>query len=240
MDNSKEVTCVEWFFGYGGNHLGLKRIIPNMRTIAVCEIEANAIENILAKMEKGYLEPAPIWNDCKTFPGEPFKDRVDLFVASYPCQPFSAAGRRNGSEDPRHLWPYVLKFIECSRPRMCMFENVDGHVSLGLSTVLSDLEEAGYKASWGVFSASEVGAPHQRKRVFILAKRMDGGSDSFENVKLLDLKPEWKDRDLNDASLYSPNGERPLWPARPGEKQYQWEPSRVIQNAKKHSKLVYP
>jgi site-specific DNA-cytosine methylase len=54
---------------------------------------------------------------------------------------------------------------------MCFFENVEGHISLGLSSVISDLEELGYKVSWGIFSAREVGAPHQRKRVFILAHR---------------------------------------------------------------------
>jgi site-specific DNA-cytosine methylase len=56
---------------------------------------------------------------------------------------------------------------------MCFFENVEGHISLGLSTVISDLEELGYKVSFGIFSASEVGAVHQRKRVFIMAHRKD-------------------------------------------------------------------
>lgn len=228
MDNSKEVTCIEWFFGYGGNHLGLKRVIPNLRTVAICEIESYAIENILSKMEKGYLDAAPIWNNCKDFPTEPFKDRVDIFVASYPCQPMSTSGKRLGKDDPRHLWPYVLHFTKEVRPRMCFFENVDGHVSMGLNTVISDLEQNGYKASWGVFSASEVGASHQRKRVFILAKRIDGDKNSFENNKLFDLKPEWKNRDLNDASLYSPDGKAPLWPAYANEKQYDWEPKRVL------------
>jgi DNA (cytosine-5)-methyltransferase 1 len=59
--------------------------------------------------------------------------------------------------------------MEAIRPNRVMFENVEGHISLGLSTVISDLEEDGYNATWGIFSAREVGAQHQRKRVFIMA-----------------------------------------------------------------------
>ena len=170
MDNSDTIKTVEWFFGYGGNHIGLKRAIPNLQLVAVCEIEAFAICGILEKMEQGRIEPAPIWNDCKTFPSEPFKNRVDLFVASYPCQPFSSAGSRKGTDDPRHLWPYVLNWLRVVRPTRCFFENVEGHITLGLSPVISDLEKAGYRTTWGIFSAAEVSAPHQRKRVFILAQ----------------------------------------------------------------------
>ena len=115
------------------------------------------------------MDPAPLWTDIKTFPCEAFRDRVDLLVAGYPCQPFSAAGKRLGTEDPRHLWPHIARAIGIIRPRMCFFENVEGHISLGLREVIGELESIGYTAAWGIFSASEVGAPHQRKRVFILA-----------------------------------------------------------------------
>lgn len=85
------------------------------------------------------------------------------------CQPFSVAGRRKGKDDPRHLWPYIEEAIEVIRPRTVFFENVEGHINLGLKEVIGSLEERGYETTWGIFSASEVGAPHQRKRVFILA-----------------------------------------------------------------------
>ena len=146
MDTPKYINTVEWFFGYGGNHLGLKRVLPNLRLIAACEIEAYAVANITEKMEQGRLDSAPVWTDCKTFPTEPFKGGVvDLFIASYPCQPFSAAGKRKGKEDPRHLWPYVREFIRETQPKMCFFENVEGHVSLGLREVLTDLANLGYR-----------------------------------------------------------------------------------------------
>jgi DNA (cytosine-5)-methyltransferase 1 len=180
VDTAKTINTVEWFFGYGGNHLGLKRVLPNLRLLAACEIEEFAVENILAKMEAGHLEAAPIWSDCKTFPQEPFVDRTHLFVASYPCQPFSAAGKRQGADDERHLWPYVYRWILRARPLLVFLENVEGHISLGLSTVISDLEEGGYKTAWGVFSAAEVGAPHERKRVFILAALGDAELSGLE------------------------------------------------------------
>jgi site-specific DNA-cytosine methylase len=169
MDTTQNINTIEWFFGYGGNHIGIKRILSNMRTIAICEIEAYAIENILAKMEEGKLDSAPIWPDCKTFPAKPFVNRIDLFIASYPCTPFSQVGKRQGNNDERHLWPYVKKWVGEVKPTICLFENVEGHITMGLPTVISDLEEMGYRTTWGIFSAAECGAPHERKRVFILA-----------------------------------------------------------------------
>ena len=190
MDTTQEINTVEWFFGYGGNHIGLKRCLQNLRLRAVCEIEEFAIENILAKMENGLLEAAPIWSNCKTFPTEPFVDRVDLFIASYPCQPFSSAGKRQGEDDERHLWPSVYMWIRATRPLCVFLENVEGHVSLGLSTVISDLEEGGYSVAWGIFSARECldgnneTATHQRKRVFIMAHLKSYGLEIDNRSKI--------------------------------------------------------
>ena len=175
VDTEQTITSVEWFYGYGGNHLGLRRILPGLRCVAACEIEAYAVANMVAKMEAGFLDAFPVWSDVKTFPCEMFRGLVDIFIASYPCQGFSTAGKRAGVKDPRFLWPWVLRAIVLVQPRHCFFENVAGHVSLGLSTVLSDLAEAGYKAEAGIFSAAECGAPQQRKRVFILAQHTESG-----------------------------------------------------------------
>jgi DNA (cytosine-5)-methyltransferase 1 len=130
-------------------------------------------------MEGGQLDAAPIWSDLKSFPWAKFRGLVDIISGGYPCQPFSAVGRRAGSTDERHLWPYIADGIASIKPRLCFFENVEGHISLGLSTVISDLEGLGYRVSWGIFSASEVGAPHQRKRVFILAHRIGTGLEGL-------------------------------------------------------------
>lgn len=94
---------------------------------------------------------------------------VDIITAGYPCQPFSVAGRRKGTNDERHIWPHIANAIRVLRPRYAFFENVAGHVSLGLADVLADLAEAGFDAEWTTVRASDVGAPHRRERLFILA-----------------------------------------------------------------------
>jgi len=219
------ITTLEFCAGYGGIGLGLKNIFgERMRTIAYCELEGYAQANLLSKMEKGLMDVAPLWNDLKTFPYESFHGLVDILIAGYPCQPFSSAGNRAGKEDPRHLWPWIADGIQLLQPRMCFFENVEGHISLGLSTVISDLEELGYKSSFGVFSASEVGAVHQRKRVFIMAHRNDEG--------LQGGKWFWQAGTQGSSSGHAAECSSNTWPSRPGKPQYAWEPPRVVGNAK--------
>jgi DNA (cytosine-5)-methyltransferase 1 len=170
VDTTKELpTVIAFCAGYGGIERGLDLAGVEHRVIAYVEIEAFAIANLVSKMEAGLLPPAPIYTDIKTFPAEIFRGKVSILTGGYPCQPFSSAGKRLGEDDPRHLWPHIRRHIEAIRPVQCFFENVEGHVSLGLSTVVSDLEEDGYRSAWGIFSAREVGAPHQRKRVYIMA-----------------------------------------------------------------------
>lgn len=177
MGITKELpTVISFCSGYGGIERGLDLAGLEHRVIAFVEIEAFAIANLVNKMEAGQLPPAPIYTNLKTFPAHLFRDRVDLITGGYPCQPFSSAGKRLGEDDPRHLWPFIRRHIDSIRPLRCFFENVEGHISLGLSSVISDLEEDGYRATWGIFSAAEVGAPHQRKRVYILGNSEHYGS----------------------------------------------------------------
>jgi len=175
VDTSKELkpngslNVISFCSGYGGIERGLDLVGVNHRVLAYVEIESFAIANLANKMESGELDAAPIYTDLKTFPAHLFRGCVDLITGGYPCQPFSAAGRRRGEDDPRHLWPHIRRHVNAIEPLQCFFENVEGHISLGLNSVISDMEEDGYDSTWGIFSASEVGAPHQRKRVFILA-----------------------------------------------------------------------
>jgi DNA (cytosine-5)-methyltransferase 1 len=185
VDNTKQSpTLLSLCSGYGGIEEGIRRAIGAVRVLAHVEIEAYAIANLLSKMESEQVASAPIWTNLKTLPTRSFRESVDILTGGYPCQPFSAAGKRLGTEDPRHLFPHILRIIDEVMPRMCFFENVEGHVSLGLREVLESLEERGYKTAWGIFSAEEVGAPHRRKRVFIMAQsnssRLCGGWYSEE------------------------------------------------------------
>ena len=187
MDNSKELpTVISFCSGYGGIERGLDLVGVKHRVICYVEIEAYAIANLVAKMESGQLDSAPIWSDIKNFPAHLFRDRTSIITGGYPCQPFSAAGKRQGADDPRHLWPYIRQHIQTIRPERTFFENVEGHISLGLSTVISDMEEDGYRTAFGLFSAEEVGAPHRRKRVFIMGNAQHDGPPATAQQRSID------------------------------------------------------
>jgi DNA (cytosine-5)-methyltransferase 1 len=100
---------------------------------------------------------------------------VDIVCAGYPCQPFSMAGQRNGSEDVRHLWPAVRDAIRHLGPSYVVLENVRGHLSLGFGEVLGDLADLGFDAEWRMLRASDVGSCHRRERIFIAAHAQDVG-----------------------------------------------------------------
>lgn len=152
--------------GIGGIDLGLARW---SRTVCYVEREAYAAACLVARMEEAALDPAPVWDDLKTFDGRPWRGRVDLVTGGYPCQPFSLAGARKGDQDPRHLWPDVRRIVEEVQPPLCFFENVPGHVSLGLEDVVRDLEGLGYRVAATLLSAADVGATHKRERLWIMA-----------------------------------------------------------------------
>ncbi len=98
---------------------------------------------------------------------------VNVLTAGYPCQPFSHAGLRKGSDDHRHLWPYIEEAVHILRPPLCIFENVQGHLTKGGGTVVRSLTSMGYSVRWGLVRASDAGAPHRRARVFIVASHPD-------------------------------------------------------------------
>ena len=230
MGNSEKLNHLSLCTGYGGIDLGLKRTLGNVRTVAYVEIEAYAVENLVNKIEANLLDVAPIWTNLKTFEWERFSNRVDILSGGFPCQPFSAAGRRQGDEDPRHLWPYIADGIKrLQRPPIIFFENVEGIISSKLKGenwsdpegtsvllhVLREMERLGYYSTASVFSASEVGASHTRKRVFILGVRNDLKQSGIEIInKLIESRSSFKD----------------AWPARRGEKQFKFESSRVLAN----------
>ena len=95
---------------------------------------------------------------------------IDILTAGYPCQPFSNAGLRKGANDERHIWPNIKEIISQLRPRIVILENVRGHLTLGFKEVLKDLTEIGYDAKWSIVRASDVGAPHRRERLFVIAQ----------------------------------------------------------------------
>lgn len=199
MDTTKQsLTVLSLCPGILGLERGIERALEGsgleLDVIAYVEVEAFIIANIIAGMESGVLAPRPVWANLKTFPWEQFHNKVHLFVGGYPCQPFSTAGQRQGTEDPRHLWPYIKEGISAVRPVCCFFENVRGHLSLGFEEVYADLRELGYEVRFGIYSAEEVGAPHKRERLFIMAI-MAGAID--ESRRLAEPKGQKQDDEIS-------------------------------------------
>ena len=160
------------FSGIGGMDLGLERA---GMTIAY----HSEIEKYCVRVLEKHWPNVPNLGDVKKIKWEELED-VDVIAGGYPCQPFSRQGKREGKNDPRHLWPYVFDAIRTIRPRYALLENVRGHLSLGFGTVLGDLASIGFDAEWQVLPASAFGAPHRRDRVIIVAYPSCGGGDEYE------------------------------------------------------------
>ena len=117
------------------------------------------------------------FDDVKTFDATPFRGRLRVLSGGFPCQPFSAAGKRAGTSDDRYLWPEMFRIIREARPTWVVAENVRGLLSwndgMVLDTVCSDLEGEGYEVFPTVLGAASVNAPHRRDRIWIVATNTD-------------------------------------------------------------------
>lgn len=173
------------FAGVGGGLLATKWML-GWRTVCYVEIHPYRVEVLKARIRDGLLDDAPIWGDVRTFDGRPWRGCVDVVTAGFPCQPFSVAGRLEAQNDSRNLWPDTIRVIREVRPAWCLLENVTGLLSGShgyFGQILRDLAESRYDARWKVLSAAEVGAPHKRDRLWIVAhadsRRGQGAQDQI-------------------------------------------------------------
>jgi DNA (cytosine-5)-methyltransferase 1 len=161
------LTVGSLFSGIGGLDLGLER--AGMEVIWQSEIDPYGCR-VLKKHWPEVVNHGNIkeinWGDVV---------RPDVICGGYPCQPFSTAGKRNGLDDPRHLWPWVREAISDLRPKYAILENVRGHLSLGGLSVIGELASIGYDAEWRIVSAASVGARHKRERIIIVAYPNNNG-----------------------------------------------------------------
>jgi DNA (cytosine-5)-methyltransferase 1 len=154
--------------GIGGFALGFEWAGLS-RPVLFCDIEPWS-----RKVLKKHWPDVPIAEDVKELANDPDRNVPDcsIITAGYPCQPFSVAGARRGTEDDRHIWPEIFTIIKAKRPTFCVFENVYGHVSMGLDEVLSDLEGQGYATRPFIIPAVACDAPHRRDRVWIIGRNV--------------------------------------------------------------------
>ncbi|MEN9806182.1 MAG: hypothetical protein RL756_690 [Pseudomonadota bacterium] len=166
-----------------------------MTTVAFCEVDPFC-RRVLAN----HWPEVPIYEDVRELDASRLRgdgiDRIDVVTGGYPCQPFSHAGKRGGTADPRHLWPAMRRIVGEVRPAWVIAENVAGHISLGLDQVLADLETDGYSGRAIVVPAAAVDAPHIRQRVWIVAR--DSDSDS-ESACAVDAQAQGLRGDMADA-----------------------------------------
>jgi DNA (cytosine-5)-methyltransferase 1 len=149
--------------GIGGFALGFEWAGLS-KPVLFCDIEPWS-RKILAK----HWPDVPIEEDVKVLANEPERiPECSILTAGYPCQPWSLAGRRRGETDDRHIWPYIREIVAQKRPTWCVFENVYGHLSMGLDTVLSNLEADGYATRPFIVPACGVDAAHRRDRIWIV------------------------------------------------------------------------
>ena len=163
--------------GIGGFSLGFQ-YAKLSEPILFCELD-----DYCQKILKKHWPNVPICNDVKELANDTNafiprpRGRKRILTAGYPCQPFSQAGQRRGTEDPRHIWPYILRIIQQERFDVCVFENVSGHISLGLDEVLHDLEGEGYTTRTFVLPAEACGASHRRDRLWIIGRNVDDSNN---------------------------------------------------------------
>jgi DNA (cytosine-5)-methyltransferase 1 len=201
--------------GIGGFSLTGKWLIGNWRTVCYVEIDKYCQRVLQQRIKDGYLDDAPIYDDLKTFDGQPWCGSVDIVTAGFPCQPFSVAGKQLGEADERNLWPDVWRVCSEVRPRYIFLENVPAILANRyIKRIFGDLAEGGYDCKWRVLSAAEVGAPHKRDRVWVCCH---ANENSKSTLPVNDETPGVREMEYASSNRWEPSDRGR---ALPNEKRY--------------------
>jgi DNA (cytosine-5)-methyltransferase 1 len=162
------------FAGAGGGILGGQLL--GWRTICAVEWEPYAACVLAARQNDGLLPNFPIWDDVQTFDGRPWRGVAQVISGGFPCQDISIAGKGDGLDGERSgMWKQMARIICEVGPEYVYVENSPMLVSRGLGAVLGDLSSMGFDAKWGIVGAKDVGANHQRDRIWIVAHSNSNG-----------------------------------------------------------------
>lgn len=181
----RKLRTIDLFSGCGGMALGLSKFA---KTVAYCDCDEAARATLKRNMKKGKLDKAPVFEDVRTFPK--LKTKVDLVTMGFPCQDLSTAGKIEGFRGKRSKLFYAgMEVVRKHKPRFVMLENVPNIVNVKNTwkPVLKTLHAGGYNAKWCMVSAEDCGAPHLRKRWFLLATKRGTGSLSGGGVRMADM-----------------------------------------------------
>ena len=172
------------FSGAGGGLLGTKLL--GWEHVGYVEFNDYCQRVIRQQIKDGILDEAPIFGDIRTFISEGYADSyqgmVDVVTAGFPCQPFSVAGKGEGEDDPRNMWPQTKDVLCKVRPKYALLENVTGLLNHEyIRRIFGDLAEIGFDARWGSFTARDEGGPIERERLFIACSNKSNGSPGLGN-----------------------------------------------------------
>jgi len=160
------------FAGSGGGILGGHLL--GWRTVAAVEIEDYPRRVLLQRQADGFLPRFPVWDDICTFNGHPWRGKVDVISGGFPCQDISAAGKGDGLDGERSgLWTHMARVVSEVRPPFVFVENSPMLTTRGGTRVIADLTQMGYDTKWTVMGAADIGAPHQRDRMWIVSRQRE-------------------------------------------------------------------
>jgi len=223
------------FAGAGGGILAGKLL--GWRTVCAVEWEPYPASVLCARQNDGFLAPFPIWDDVQTFDGKPWRGIVDVVSGGFPCQDISAAGKGAGIDGERSgMWGEMARIIHEVQPRFAFVENSPMLTSRGLGTVLGDLAAMGFDAKWGVLGAADIGANHQRDRIWVVGKQMAYSTNSgqlrtkcLENNSASQRGGKSEDDVDQKSEIFGKNA------ISKGERLEGWKDRRNIQQAKPRS-----
>ena len=197
------------FAGAGGGILGGKLL--GWRTVCAVEWEPYPASVLCARQNDGLLPPFPIWDDVQTFDGKPWRGIVDVVSGGFPCQDISAAGKGDGLDGERSgMWKHMARVVSEVRPRFVFVENSPMLTTRGGTRVIGDLTQMGYDCKWTVMGAADIGANHQRDRMWIVGTNVAyplcnrsqrvGQNWNFEGqIGLRSRKGSYQDQNLHMA-----------------------------------------
>jgi len=166
------LKLLDLFSGIGGFSLGLEST-GGFETIAFVEKD-----DFCQKVLKKHWPNTTIEGDIRNVKGDKYE--ADVVTGGFPCQPFSVAGKRKGTDDDRYLWDETIRVVRECKPRWFIGENVEGLININNGLVLrqvqTDLEKEGFEVQCLVIPASGIGAWHQRKRIWILAHNVSNSN----------------------------------------------------------------
>lgn len=241
------MKMIDLFSGIGGFSLAAHQ--AGIETIAFCEINQYC-QQVLQQ----HWPQTPIINDVRKLTKANVIEKgvmddgehIDIVCGGFPCQPFSVAGKRRGSDDDRHLWPEMRRVIDEFRPTWVVGENVTGLIGMALDNVLTDLEDIGYQTQSFVVPSVSVDAPQLRERVFIVAyseserwaARWTESKRQQGQLRTTRSGLSRTQYDRQEGAVKSGMGgmsdgvsgrlDEHLWPALRGCEQFDWEPPRLI------------